>query len=917
MLRGRGAEQAAIDALLGEARKGASGALIIRGEPGIGKSALLDYADGQASTATSPAELRVLRGAGIESEAELPFAGLHLLLKPVLEHLPALPPPQQRALAGAFGLSGESSGGDRFMIGAGVLSLLADVAEATPLLCLVDDAQWLDRASAEALLFAARRLDREGIAVLFAARDYAGAFASSGIAELRLAGLPASAAAELVASSGASLPDAVRDQLVAETHGNPLALLELPAVLAEREGGAASVPAVAPLPLSSRVLDAFHHQVRSLPTPARTWLLVAAADDTGDLPVLLQASSALEVGVADLAPAEERGLVTLAGDVLAFRHPLIRAAVYQGAPLVQRVAAHQALAEAYGDADRRAWHLAAAAGGPSESVAEELELAAGRAASRTGFAAAAAAYDRAARLSQSAPAAARRSTLACEAGLNAGQLGWARSRAERLSDSVVDPELRLRLIAVRAGADFARGALSQAHALLVDGAALVAESDPERAFWMLLEAVHATWALPTDRSLMAETVDRLGALELGPDDPLRWLVWLVRWGTAVALSRPVADFPPLSEVLASARTAAAVAGPAGPRALLRVGTMAFATGRDDVGVEVASALVSAAREDGLIYALPGGLGHLALVQVLLGRHREAKVSGAEAVRIARDTGQPLWVSYASGALAYVSAIEGDSESCHQHAAAANVDASAQQSSAGVTWSLAALALLDLGAGRVREAYERLETIAAGATRHQGAVVRSVPDHVEAAVRLGLASSVVERVSAFSTWASTVRLPWIDALLERCLALTAPESSAEAHYVRALSLDDSRPFEYARTLLLYGEWLRRGRRKAEAREQLSLALKAFEDLGAAPWAARARAELGALGAAVPRTSSAPDVLSALTPQELQITQLAAQGLSNRDIAAQLFLSPRTVAYHLYKAYPKLGITSRGELAALLS
>jgi hypothetical protein len=395
---------------------------------------------------------------------------------------------------------------------------------------------------------------------------------------------------------------------------------------------------------------------------------------------------------------------------------------------------------------------------------------------------------------------------------------------------------------------------------------------------MLLEAVHASWALPTDRALMAATVDRSAALELSADDPLRWLVWLVRWGTAVALSRSVEGFPPLPEVLSAARSAAE-----GPRALLRVGTMAFATGHDDVAAEVASALVSAARGDGLIYALPGGLGHLALAQAMLGRHREAKVSGAEAVRIARDTGQPLWVSYSSGALAYVAAIEGDAESCREYARSADVDAGAQQSSAGVTWGLAALALLDLGAGRVREAYDRLEAIAAGTTRHQGAVVRSVPDHVEAAVRLGLASAVTERVSSFAAWAATVRLPWIDALVERCLALTAPDASAETHYVRSLSLGGSRPFERARTALLYGEWLRRGRRKTEAREQLSLALKAFEELGAEPWAGRARSELGALGGAVPRTSSAPDVLSALTPQELQITQRRAcrTGTSRRS------------------------------------
>jgi DNA-binding CsgD family transcriptional regulator len=909
MLRGRRAEQARIHALLEAARDGVSGALIIRGEPGIGKTALLDNAADQARG------LRVLRGAGIESEAELPFAGLHLLVRSELDRLDLLPGPQRRALAGAFGLAAGAAG-DRFMIGAGVLSLLAEVADTAPLLCLVDDAQWLDRASAEALLFAARRIDREGIVILFAVRDYAEALTSAAIPELELRGLDAASAAALLDDTGATLPPGLRDQLITETHGNPLALRELPSLLADRGSQ------LAPMPLTSRVLDAFHHQVRSLPVTSQTLLLVAAADDTAELTMLMRVADELGLGIDDLHPAESAGLVSVATGAVAFRHPLIRAAVYHGARLGQRISVHRALAAAYAsrrELDRRAWHLAAAAGGPDERVAGELEQAADRAAARSGYAAAAAGYERAAQLSEDPDAATRRLTSACEAGLHSGQPDWARVRAERAFPAATEPAIRARLIEVRAGAGFGTGDLHQACELLSTGASLVAAGDPERALWMLMEAVHATWALPTDRKLMAATVDQLGTLDLDPGDPLMSVVWLVRWGTAVPLGRDPAGFPPLARVMPVARAAADAAG---PRALTRLGTMAFATGRDEECTDLAAALVTDARTNGMIFALAGGLAHLSVVQTLLGHHREALISGTEGLRIAYDTGQPLWVSYASGALAHLAAVEGDEPTCLRHAGEAGLGRTAQTGAlAGTTLAKVAWALLDLGHGRVPDAYERLRAIVEGPYRHQGAVVRCVPDLIEAAVRLGRVADVVEPLARFATWAGAMDQPWIDALHARCQAMIAPDATAEEHYLRALARHGParRPFDRARTELLFGEWLRRSRRKSEARVHLSAALRAFDELGSVPWAARARAELGASGAGVsgsgPRGSGATGALADLTPQERQITQLAAQGMSNRDIAAQLFLSPRTVAYHLYKAYPKLGIRSRGELASL--
>jgi DNA-binding CsgD family transcriptional regulator len=902
MLRGRRAEQERVEGLLHAAREGISGALVVRGEPGIGKTALLEHAAQRADG------MRVLRGAGIESEAELPFAGLHLLLRPAADALEALPGPQRQALAGAFGL-GDASSGDRFLVGAAVLSLLAHLAEAQPLLCLVDDAQWLDRPSAEALLFAARRLDREGVVVLFAVREHSGEFAPAGVPELTLAGLDADSAGALLDDLGAGLPPDQRERLIVETRGNPLALRELPPLIAT-QGAHHGV-----IPLTSRVLDAFHHQVRALPPGSRQLLLVAAADDTGDVPTLLLAAGALGLGAADLQPAETSGLVSVTTGGLAFRHPLIRAAVYHGAPLVQRVAVHAALAEAHADdIDRRAWHLALAATGADERVAADLEQAADRAQARGGHGAAAATYERAAALSVDREAATRRLLLACEAGVHGGRLEWARGLAERAARDARDPAVLARLATVRAGADFAQGELRRAHGLLTDGALRIAGDDPERAFWMLMQAMHAAWAAPTDEELIAATVDRFDALGLDPDGPLMGVAWLARWATALVLDRDPAGFPALDTVLSRAQEAGAAAG---PRALLEVASRAFVAARDEECVEIATALVGQARERGTVHALPGGLGISTLAQVMLGRHREAWISGSEAMAIARDTGQSLWVSYAAGALAYLAAVEGDEDRCREHAELAALDGRAPVSAmSGGAWAQAGLALLELGSGRVQGCLDRLQAMAHGPSRHLAAVARSVPTEIEAAVRLGRAAETVEPLALLARWSAILRRPWIDALLARCEALTAPDSEAERHFKRAMTLHEtaSRPFEQARTALLYGEWLRRAKRKADARVQLAAALAAFEEIGSQPWAARARAELSASGARTQQAARSP-AFGGLTPQELQITQLAAQGLSNRDIAAQLILSPRTVAYHLYKAYPKLGISSRVELTHL--
>jgi DNA-binding CsgD family transcriptional regulator len=912
MLRGRTDEQSVIDRLLADARSGQSGVLIVRGEPGIGKTALLDYALSAAGG------MRLIRGVGVESEAELPFAGLHLLLRSALERIGMLPDPQRRALEGAFGL-GPGVPADRLLVGLAVLSLLSELAEDSPLLCVVDDAQWLDHASADALVFAARRLDAEGIALIFAAREGEDAFPAPGLPELHLAGLAAEAAAVVLDDRGREMQPVVRYRVLAEAQGNPLALLELPAAFAaESPAGPAdshreAAAGPGPVPLTSRLQQAFEGQVNRLPAATQSLLLVAAADDTGDLAPVLRAAATFSAGLADLPPAEHAALIRLTEQRVAFRHPLVRAAAYQRAPLSMRLTAHRALADALDrpdDADRRAWHLAAATTGPDEHVAADLEHTAVRARTRNGYAAAASAYERAARLGEDSEARTRRLTLAAEAAIEAGELDRAHALAEQAVRHNPDAELHTRLAQVQASAEFGQGSLRRAHARLIDGTGRVCGSDPQRAVEMLLKAVNIAWFIG-DRELAAATAARLDDVHLPSTDPLVPVAQLLKWLIALILDRSP-GLPPVPEMIAEARRLQA----ADSRSLLLVCSVALLAGREAETHEVAAQLVAECRAKGAIGLLPSALYYVAAGQTFLGRHSEALTSATEALHIAQDTEQRQWASHAASFLAYLAAIAGDEQRCRSLADDAIAAADALSPAAGrATW---ALSVLDLGYGRAEKALSRLEGFARGQVGFNAK--RGAPDLIEAAVRLGRPDRAGPALARLEAWAARVHTPAIDALVERCRALLAPDEHAHAHYIAALTLhsQDSRPFAHARTELLYGEWLRRARRKTDARDHLHAALETFERLGAAPWADRARAELHAAG--TPRASTTvtanPGPLTQLTPQELQITRLAAHGLSNRDIAAQLFLSPRTIGYHLYKAYPKLGIATRAELAPIV-
>ena len=890
MLYGRSEQLAAIGRLLEDMRSGCAGALVLRGEAGIGKTTLLEAAADKAAGA------RVLRVAGVESEAELPFAALHALLRPALDQIGALPGRQAAALRGALGLA-EETGADRFLVGLGVLSLIAELAEDRPVLVLVDDAQWLDRASGGALVFAARRLQAEQAAVLVAARDEPPGTGLLGLPELRVGGLDQAAAEQLLA--GAGLVRAVRDQLIAEAGGNPLALIELSRGLSavERAGSVTplALPAASPV---SRVQQAFGARIGVLPEACRRAVLVAALGGLADLAEVSRAIAASGGSLTDLAAGERAGLVRVTPAGVIFSHPLARAAVLAGSDVAERAAAHRALAGVL-DGDRRAWHLAALADGPDEQVAAELDAAAQRADHRGSRAAASAAYERAAALSASLVAKGRRLALAAEAATDAGQLPRAADLAGQARQLVTEPAAAMVMARVRAQLEFEAGRPADAAGILLDWAALLGPADPGTAEAVLAEAVHLLW------------------LAAGPAHPE-----LER--RAAAMTPPVGarlvDFLQAVRRLQDGDTDEPVTVPATPDP----GSLPFLAGfsqlffdfvRGDVPAvgRRAADMAAECRDAGIAGLLAYALVYLATAQLLHGEFLDGIATAEEGLRIATDTGQTHVTRELASTAAGLAAITGDEEACRARAA------QVRELSAGVQ-TLApaeadcALAMLDLGYGRYQSALDWMRAATHGPARRNPELLYAYPVHVEAAVRAGRTDCAARPLAQFTAWAGATGQQWATAVAARCAALTADDADAEPLWREAIAAHegDGRPFEQARTRLLYGEWLRRNRRRADAREHLLAAAAAFARMEARPWQKRAQAELRAAGAGAPAVT-ADDPLARLTPQELQVVRLAAAGASNKQIGAQLFLSPRTVGFHLYRAFPKLGVTTREELA----
>jgi DNA-binding CsgD family transcriptional regulator/tetratricopeptide (TPR) repeat protein len=918
MLVGRGSEQAQINDLLARARAGGGGGLVLRGEPGIGKTALVRYAEERADG------MRILRAQGVESEAELAFSGLFELVRPVLQFTDRLPPVQADALRSAFALGG-GSGHDRFAVAAATLGVLAAAAEERPLLVTVDDAHWLDNASLEALVFAGRRLASDPVALIFAVREGEGReLPPKAFPELSLGGLDDESAAELLRSARRRPSEKVERELIRATAGNPLALLELPALLTDEElAGAARI--ASPLPTAATVEKAFARRASELPAETRRALVVVAALDAGDAAALHGALGSLGVAGAALAPAENARLVRIDGSI-EFAHPLIRSALYQAASPGERRQAHAAIASALSpaDVDRRAWHRALATDGVDEDVARALEDSAERAILRGGHAAAAAAWRRAAELTPASSEKSRRLLRAADAAqlAGAGKLGL-----ELLEEALTlteDAALRAEIQHARAWIAYYSGDPELAYELrsaetkrleqIDEAGAAIAYAELTGLF---LNSGDTEKALASGRR----------SFELAPKDGGR-LEFIGNNALALALLGAGRAHDAAPYVRRCADIAEERRSDLADTRFMGMDTHFLVIAAQNLGeVEehdrartLFGSIISETRARGNVAGLTSALGSLGTLEYRAGRWHLARTLLAEVIDLDRDTHRKAWILCVRAETARIDALQGRSGACRAAVSEVQRDVGAERDFQ--TWAISrhALALLALGGGRVDDAIAELEPVAA---RMRAAQIGDVdytalmPDLVEAYSRAGRQDDARELAACFATIAETSGLRWQLATAARCRGIVAAENAFDEPFKEALELHGDVPsiFEEGRTELAYGERLRRARRRVEARGHVRRALALFEQVQAVPWIERTRAELRASGETIRRPD--PVTRDELTPQELRVATLVAEGMSNRDIAAALFLSPKTVEAHLGRAYRKLGTRSRAELVRLFA
>ncbi|HUK70052.1 MAG TPA: LuxR C-terminal-related transcriptional regulator [Streptosporangiaceae bacterium] len=909
MLIGRAKEADALECVLAEIRAGLSGMLVLRGEAGIGKTALLDWAVGQAG------DMQVARVTGVESEMSMGFAGLHLLLLPFLGGLERLPEPQREALESAFGLVAGSAP-DRFLVGVAALTLITDAAVQRPVLCVVDDAQWLDRVSVEVLGFVARRLYADRVGMVFAAGDAEeSAVALEGLPELTVGGLADEAAGELLASSAGGPIDAqVRDQIVAEASGNPLALLEFEAGLTPDELSGAA-PLTRPLRFGGRLEELYLSQVRALPADAQLLLLLAAADPLGEPGKIWRAAENLGIDpeVAAL-PAVER-LVSWAPQIQ-FRHPLMRSVAYYDARVTARRQVHAALAAASDperDPDRRAWHLAQAAAGPDEQVARELEQSADRASARGGWGSRAAFLEQAAGLTPDQGRRAQRLLRAAEARLAADQVPAARVLVGQAAPHLVDPLARGNARRLEGLILFRAGELAKAPSVLLDAAQIIAPCDVRLARDTLHEALEM--ALLSDGSGSGVT-EVLRAARSAPrmESPQATIVDLLLDGFAALGERRVKAAVDLLRQAIAPLTGHGPFPDEAMQCFMTIGLAARQAYDDSAWHELTERYVAAAQARGAFRFVPLGLVFMAHNQLLEGRIAAAEATAVEGRALCGSTGYPApRVGFAGVELATL-AWRGQEAETRRLAGQLLPEFAGRGIAVGARLVNQALAVLELSLGHYQEAARR-----AFGTHTEPPVLTlasEVDVMVESAVRCGdreAASSVLE---AFAPRARACGTHWALGLLARCRALLAADEDAEADY--RLAIDHLRQCriapQLARSHQLYGEWLRRQRRRREARDQLRTACQMFEAMDMERFAERARAELLATGERARRRSVETEQV--LTPQEAQIARLASDGASNREIAARLLIGASTVEHHLRKVYRKLGVTSRVQLVHAL-
>ena len=904
VLVGRERERQVLESLAAAARVGQGGTLVVVGEAGIGKSALLS----DLVASASDAGMRVLRAAGVEAEREVPFGGLLQLLRPVLGHLDALPGPQADALGAALALR-PGSVGERFAVGAAVLGLLSRVAEDEPVVIVVDDAHLLDPPTAQALTFAARRLAADPVAVVLAVRHgRPSVVTEAGLRTLPLTGLgPADADALLV---GRHLGAAARSRLLAATGGNPLALLELP-----DDATLDALPDGAPIPVPASLARAFASRADALSAAARTALLVASAAG-GDLTTATPACVLLGVTPADLDEAAAAGLVSVEAGRVAFRHDLVRSAVWAEATPADRRAVHRALAATVppGDVDRRAWHLGEAGTHPDEQVAAILDAAAGRAGARGAHAVAGAGYARAARLTPDPADRALRLVTAAEFTWRAGQPDGALDLLAASAPLPRTAQVRLRAAALEGAVAARTGSIERARDVLVAAGTSVADVDADLAVPLLADGVLAA-QYAGDVTSAAQAAARIDALLPAlRSSRARWLAAMATGVAGViagnggpdrirdAMDRAVDD----PALLADPQLAPWLA--LGPLYLRE----------SSAGRFVLPTVLGHLRRRADLGGLPVLLFLVARDQATTDRWTDAVASYTEGVDLAREAGQATDVAAGLAGLAWLEARRGD-DACRAHADEALTLATTHHLGFFRAWALLAHGDLALGAGRPQDAldaYARVDELVA-TQRFDDVDVSPGAESVEALVRLDRLDDATAVAGRFAARAAAKGQPWSLARAARARGLVAPAGSLDEPFTQALDLHTHTPdtFETARTQLAYGYRLRRARRRTDARTHLRAALATFDALGAAPWAEQAAAELRATG----ETAHRRDVtgLDHLTPQELQVARTLAAGRTTREAASALFLSPKTIEYHLRNVYTKLGIRSRTELASALA
>jgi DNA-binding CsgD family transcriptional regulator len=919
-VHGREHEQAAIRDLVTQARAGHGGSLVLTAEAGAGKTALLAGAEADARAAGG---MTVVTTSGIESEAPLAFAALQRLLAPLSASLERIPAPQAQALRVVFGMEAGDAG-DRFLIFLGALSLLADAADQQPVLAVVDDAQWLDDASAAALQFVARRIAVEPVALLWAARENeARPFDTTDLPTVRLAGMGlAGATAILAEQTGTDVSPEVAALLVANTGGNPLALCELPSVLTP--GQLAGTEALPPrLPITERIERVFLDRARRLSGDAQTLLLVASADDSARLATVLGAAETLGTDTGALAELEASGLVAVVGDRLTLRHPLVRSAMYDAAPSAERRRVHAALAAVLTreeDADRRAWHRSSAVVEPDETVVAELVAAARRAERRGGHEAAAAAWARAAELDTDSAQRARHLYAASMAAWVSPHPDTARDLIEKGIAEANDPLLRADARRLRGRIEWNTGSVKLANRMLLEAAVDVVDHDSVRARELAADAVSiACWNGDSGSGIDGTTLvpppaDDAPARERTYQRLLEGCAHVVA-GDYAAAAGPFREAFAIHEELTEDF-----------ELLPNLSICAFHLGELDRSETYMQRVLTRARNDGAAVMVLYTLTRLAIIDLAAGRWTDAVGESSEAVTLGEVTRHRVLADTPAAILMLLAAHRGDHDTFAE--LTPRLEEATSRTAAGVLdivlrdlvhWAHGVhLAITD--ASSPASAFHRFAQMSHDVQKRMAGL-----DRIETAIRADQAEVARLWVEDFVGFAAATGLAWPAAVAEHGHALLAGSEAAEKHFLRALEHHEedarqSRPgwpgrqFNRARTQLAYGEYLRRSRRRVDARTQLRAALDTFEELKAGPWAERAATELRASGETVRRRDEAAgEVL--LTPQERQVAQLVKRGMSNKEVAAQLFVSPRTVDFHLRNVFTKTGVSSRGELVGL--